>query len=503
MSLTRKMFSNSFYLFLDVIVVNLLGLIFWFFNARFLSPEEVGIVSTSINLALFLSSLSLLGFQGVLPKLIPEYLEKRQYNKIVSLSRLTLKVVLLSNTAIVLTVLLFLPLFQSLLNLPAKALIFSSFLLFSFTFSTFFGCIMWGFQNMRAFFSTDFVGVVTKLLLTIILLFFGFGYISPLIGVLLGYILIDLKRFRKSWFFPPSKEKINNREIFFDYALPYFITLVSGLVFSNFQILLLASLQGQYATGGYSIAFLIASLISIIPGVLSQALFPIISQLSVGKKIKKQSYLIRLVLRYALFIVLPLAAVLIFFSKPLLLLLRSEYIEITDILSILTTASILFGLGQLFSSNLYAIGKTKLNRNIWIVSAITFLLISPVLVSLYSAFGLAISFTLASLIFLILNYYFIKKTLKLKIDWTNLFKLTIPLFLLLFFFYIADAVEANLLIKIIFAFCGLFVYLILLVPLRFYKKEDLKILHIIVKKLPMMKKQFLILLKWFSKYVQQ
>ncbi|MFH8132050.1 MAG: oligosaccharide flippase family protein, partial [Candidatus Aenigmatarchaeota archaeon] len=185
MSLTRKMFSNSFYLFLDVIVVNLLGLIFWFFNARFLSPEEVGIVSTSINLALFLSSLSLLGFQGVLPKLIPEYLEKKQYNKIVSLSRLTLKVVLLSNTAIVLIVLLFLPLFQSLLNLPAKALIFSSFLLFSFTFSTFFGCIMWGFQNMRAFFSTDFVGVVTKLLLTIILLFFGFGYISPLIGVLL------------------------------------------------------------------------------------------------------------------------------------------------------------------------------------------------------------------------------------------------------------------------------------------------------------------------------
>lgn len=502
MGLARKMFSNSFYLFLDLLVVNLLGLIFWFFNGRFLVPEELGIVSTSINFALLLSSLSFLGFQGVLPKLIPEYLEKKQYNKIVRLSRFTLKIIIISNATLISVLLLFSPTIQSLLKLPAKALTISSFLILSFTFSTFFGCIMWGFQNMRVFFTTDFMGVIIKLFSTIILLLLGFGYTSPLIGALLGHILIDLRRFRKSWFFPPSEEKINSREIFFNYALPYFSSLIAGLVFSNFQILLLASLKSQYVTGSYSIAFLIASIISIIPGVLSQALFPIISQLSVGRKTKTQSYLIKLVLRYALFLTLPLTTVLIFFSKPLLLLLRNEYIEVIDVLSILAIASILFGLGQLFLSSLYAIGKTKLNRNIWITSAIIFLLISPILIRLYSAQGLAISFLLTSLIFLFLGYYFINKILKLRIELKNLFKLIIPLFLLSIFFYFADVVKANLLIKIIFAVFGCTVYLLVLIPLKFYRKEDLKILHIISKKLPIMKRQFLVFLKWFSRYVQ-
>ncbi|MEM5869898.1 MAG: oligosaccharide flippase family protein [candidate division WOR-3 bacterium] len=503
MSLTRKMFSNSFYLFLDLLVVNLLGLIFWFFNGRFLVPEELGIVSTSINLALLLSSLSLLGFQGVLPRLIPEYLEKKQLGKIVSLSRFTLKLILFSNTAIILILLVFSPKLQSLLNLSANALIFSSFLLLSFTFSSFFGCIMCGFQNMRAFFTTDLIGVVIKLLLTIILLFLGFGYISPLIGVLVGYILIDLRRFRKSWFFPPNKEKINCREIFFDYALPYFTSLVAGLAFSNLQILLLASLKGQYVTGSYSIAFLIASIISIIPNVLSQALFPIISQLSVGRKIKKQSYLTQLVLRYALFVMLPLAAALVFFSKPILFLLRKEYIEVTDILSTLTAASVLFGLAQLFLSVLYAIGETKLNRNIWVASALIFLLISSILINLYSAQGLAISYTLISLILLFLGHHYLQKTLILRIDWRNLLKLVVSFLLLSPFFYFADAIQASLLIKIIFAIFGGFVYLLILIPLRFYKKEDLKILHIIFEKLPIMRKQFLVFLKWFSRYVEK
>ncbi|MEM3393644.1 MAG: oligosaccharide flippase family protein [Candidatus Methanomethylicia archaeon] len=497
------MFSNSFYLFLDLLIVNFLGLVFWFFNGRFLFPEEVGIVYTSVNLATILSSLSLLGFQGVLTKLIPEYLKKNQHNKIVALSRFTLKIILISNTIIILILLLFSPTVQSLLNIPDKVLTFSSFLLLSFSLSAFFGYIILGFQNMRTFLITDFIGMAAKLILTIILFFLGFGYISPLIGVLFGYILIDLNRFKKSWFFPSSEEKIDIKEIFLEYALPYFTGITAVLVFSNFQILLLASLQGQYVTGRYSVAFLITSFISIIPFILSQALFPIISQLSVGREVEKQSYLIGLVLRYALFIMLPLAMTLIFFSKPILLLIRSEYAGVTDILSILTIASILFGLGQLFSHNLYAIGKTKLNRNIWIISAIIFLLISPILINLYSAQGLAISFTLASLIFLILGYHFIRKTITLKIDWINLLKLIIPLSLLFIFFYIADIIQANLLIKIIFAVFGGIVYLLILIPLRFYKKYDLRILYIIFEKLPIMKRQFLIFLKWFSKYVHK
>jgi len=503
MSLTRKMFSNSVYLFLDLLTVNFLGLFFWFFTGRFLLPDEVGIVSTSINLALLLSSLSLLGFQGVLLKLIPEYLEKKQNKKIVTLSRFTLKVILISNTIIILILLLFSSIIQSILKIPFQALAFSTALLLSFTFSTFFGCIMLGFQNMRLFFFTDLIGTIMKLLLTILLLTLGYGYIGPLTGVLIGYILIDLRRFRKSWFFPSNKEEIDGKELFSNYALPYFTSLIAGLVFSNFQIVLLASLQGQYVTGGYSIAFLIASVISIIPGVLSQALFPIISMLSVGNKIKKQSYLIQLVFRYAVFVMLPAATFLIFFSNPILLLLRKEYIEVGNILSILTIASFFFGLGNIFLSSLYAIGKTKLNRNIWIACALIFLLISPIFINIYSSHGLAISYLVSSTIFLFLGYHFIKKLTLLKINWKNLSKLILAFLLLLIFFKIADIIQANLIIKILFAILGGVSYLLALIPLRFYTKEDVRILSIISEKLPFGKKQLLFLIDLLSNWLEE
>jgi O-antigen/teichoic acid export membrane protein len=464
-------------------------------------PEEVGIVSTSINLALFLSSLSILGFQGVLTKLIPEYLEKKQHEKIVSLSRFTFKIILLSNLLIILILFFFFPTVQSVLNLPVQALIFSALMLLSFTFSTFFGCIMWGFQNMRTFFTTDLIGVILKVLLTLIFLIAGYGYVSPLAGVLVGYVIIDLRRFRKSWFFPASKEKIKGKEILFDYALPYFTGLIAGLVFSNFQIVLLASLQGQYVTGGYSISFLIASLISIIPNVLSQALFPIISMLSVGKKIKKQAYLLNLVLRYAVFIMLPATIFLIFFSKPILLLLRSEYLEVSNLLSILAVASVFFGLGNLFLSSLYAVGKTKLNRNIWIVSSLIFLIINPILIKLYSAQGLAISYLLSSLFFLILGYYFINKVLTLKVDWKNLSKLLFSSVLFLPFLYVADIMQLDLIIKIAFTILGGIVYLLVLVPLKFYQRDEVKILIFLGKKLPLFKNFLFKLANFLSKHV--
>jgi len=496
------MFSNSVYLFLDTLIVNIIGLLFWFFIGRFLPPNEFGIVSTSINLALFLSSLSLLGFQGVLPKLIPEYLEKKQYKKVISLSRLTIKILLISNSILILGLFLFCSKLQATLKLPPYALVVSSVMLLAFTFSTFLGCIIWGFQNMRMFFTTDLTGVITKLLLTILFLMLGFGYISPLIGVLVGYTIIDLRRFRKSWFFPASKEKINGREIFMDYALPYFITLIAGLAFSNFQIILLASLQNQYVTGTYSLSFLVASLISIVPGVLTQALFPIISMLSVGRKKQSQAYLLQTVFRYAMFIMLPAAIFLISFAKPILLLLRHEYLEATNLLSMLVVASMAFGLANLFLSSLYAAGKPKLSRNIWIVSATFFLFISPLLIKAYSSQGLAFAYLISSLLIFYLSYSFIKKVLRLKLRWKNLLKLVFSSVIFFSFLLLSDLLETSLLIKILVALSGAVAYLALLIPLKFYTQQDVRLLELIATKAPILKKQILGLAKFLSEWLE-
>jgi len=500
MSINRKLLSNSVYLFLDLFTVNLLGLIFWFFVGRFLLPGQAGVVATSINLALLLSSISFLGFQGALSKLIPEYLEKRQHGKVVGLARFSLKIIILSNVAIVSILFLLFPIVSNFIKLPSDALILSMVILFSITVSSFFGSIIYGFQDMKKFFKTDFIGVLVKVLSTLILLLLGFSYLGPLVGVLIGYILIDLMRFRKSWFFS-SPNRINGKGIFLNYSFPAFVASVTGLVFSNFQIVLLAALERQEITGIYALAFLITSVVLIISSVLSQALFPITSLLSVRRRIKKQSYLIQLVFRYTTFLILPVAIFLIFFSKPVILLLRPEYLEATTLFPTLTIAAIFFGLGQVFLSNIYAIGKTKLHRNIWILLSIMFLFLAPFLIELYSAQGLALAYLTSSVIVLILGYYFIRKILDLKIQWRNLFKVVISSVVFLSFLLFSDLSEVSLFIKISIALLGGVVYLLVLIPLRFYKSEDVRILTIFAEKSPLFRKQFFFLAKFLSKYV--
>jgi O-antigen/teichoic acid export membrane protein len=144
-----------------------------------------------------------------------------------------------------------------------------------------------------------------------------------------------------------------------------------------------------------------------------------------------------------------------------------------------------------------------LNRNIWIACALIFLLISPILINIYSSHGLAISYLISSTIFLFLGYHFLKKSILLKINWKNLSKLILAFPLLLTFFKVADIIQANLIIKILFAILGGVSYLLALIPLRFYTKEDIRILSIISEKLPFGKKQLLFLIDLLSNWLEE
>ena len=240
----------------------------------------------------------------------------------------------------------------------------------------------------------------------------------------------------------------------------------------------------------------------IIPSVLSQALFPITSLLSVGRRIKKQSYFIQLVFRYAAFLILPVAIFLVFFSRPIILLLRPEYMGATVLFPTLTLAAIFFGLSQVFLSNIYALGKTKLHRNIWIFLSIVFLVLAPILIKLYSAQGLALSYLISSALALFMGYHFIKKILNLKIRWTNLLKVVISSIIFSFFLLLADLLEVSLIIKILVALSGSIIYLAVLIPLRFYIQEDVRVLEFIAIKIPFLKKQISGLAKFLSKRLE-
>jgi stage V sporulation protein B len=501
MSSSKKLISNTAYLSLDWFIVSLIGFLYWLIAGKTLLPEEYGVVSTVVNFATFLSTISLLGISTALWKLISEYEAKKESGKIKSLIKFSYQIVLITNILILSLLLLFNEFISSILKIPVNASLLIPFAMISLTLSSISGSITYGFQNMKLFFSTDFLGVLLKDVIVVMLILLGFRYLGPIIGFIACYFLIFMLRYSKTKL-RGRDSKIDKREILLEYALPAFISSLAWTIFSNGQYALLSIIKDTRVTGIYTVALIITIPIVALPNTLSSALLPIVSSLSANHQAKKQQKrLIELVLRYSFFFSLPIALFLIIFSKQVIVIFSSEkYLEASNLFPILAMASIIYGIGSVFLSNLYAIGKTKLNRNIVLLTVFTFLILVYPLTKIYSALGMAISYFASILVLSIASYFYIRRFLNVKIPKKDFAKILISSLISFVFLYYTTKITSGLLINFALLIIAGILYLSLLLLLKFYKKEDVRILEFIASKMPFLKDKILHLVKIVERF---
>lgn len=486
----RKLVSNSFYLFLDWFVLILVGVVYTVIITKFfLKPAEYGIVNTSINLATFLSAISIFGLTSTAWKLIPEYLVKKQEGKAISLMRFSLKLIAISNTVILITFLIMPNFISKTTNLPLDVIALTGITAFLNSFALQSNSIICGFQRMKKLFLIDFLGAMAKVATSIVLLILGFRYIGPISGTIVWLATGTLLRFL-SVPFRGKTEKIDGRHILKNYAFPAFIGIMVLGLFQSGQYILLTALQNPKETGIYSLVMVMVTPIVVIPTNLGAGLFPMISELSVSRKMHSQrSRLISLVFRYSLFLMLPITLFMIIFSKQIVLIFsNAEYLAASSLFPIIAISSVLYGLGSMFLSNLYAIGKTKLNRNITIVTTIVLFVLAVPLVEMFASFGLAISYFVSVAVLYFVSHFYLKKYVKMKLPWNDTFKLAMSGLLSLFVVYLFSTLVKGLIIDFVLVAIGVVIYLLALVPLRFYNEEDVKLLNIVSEKFPRLKK---------------
>lgn len=276
------------------------------------------------------------------------------------------------------------------------------------------------------------------------------------------------------------------------------------MVFNNVPYLILTILKNPEITGFFSIAMTVTSPILFIPNILNLVSFPLISQLCVEKNAKKkQVYLINSLVRYCLFLVLPITIFLILFSREILLFFaKPEYLLSTSLFPILGPSLIIFGFMQIFLSSLYAIRKPKINRNIMIINAVLFLIFSIPLTFFFSAYGLSFAYFLSVFISLILSYMYLRKYLHIKFLWKDFSKILFSTFIFLSINYISKTIFENFVIKILILIMSGIFYLFILIPLKFYKNDDIELLKIINQKSPKLFKVYIItLIEFLSKFI--
>jgi len=502
--LGEKLISNTSYLFLDWFVLSLFSFIFWMILGKTVSPAGMGIVATSINLIMFISGLSILGIPTALTKLVPELKEKEGLKSVYSLVKLSFKPLLISLMVVSIVLLIFSNQFSlfifhdsgSSIKLVFLICIFSTIVI---SIYDFLGSVLYGLQDMRRYFLTDFVQVVLKVLFTGLLIFLTLNYFIqyenylytlPLIGFVFAHFFALFLRFNPNYLTnggSPSYKKL------FFYASPALISsLFSGWI-SRGAYIILTFLKTTEVTGIFTIAFTISSVIGVLAHTPNTGLFPIISALSSHKKTKKkQGYLIGLVLRYSLFLIIPLSLLLIVFSKHAVLLFsKPEFLPSTQYFPILIPGAILSGIGVILNSNLYAIGKPKIRRNITVFSSLIFLISSLILTYYFSALGLSFAYFITMLFKSLVSFIYIKRSIKLNFFIGDLSKILLSSLLILLILFIIRPFIPNVFVLAVVLFPVSLVYLGLLLFANFYRVEDVRILRYFGEKIPALGKYIL------------
>lgn len=501
MQIGKKLISNTIYLFLDWFSLTLFGFLFWLVAAKTLSPEGYGIVVTVVNFIMLVTTFTSLGIGPAVIKLIPEFVARKKIKDAYSLVKFSTKLLLIILVPIMLLLLLFSQNLSTLLKIPLIAILLC---IFSIFFSSFFGLfysVLLGFQNMKKCFLVDSTYLSIRIVISLILVFLGFHYYGFLVGILLSWFLGLFLIIDKHYF--KLTTSISHKKLFY-YSIPAFITTMASALMTYTPNIILMILKYPEITGIFAVAFTLSSIIRVIPSVFTQALVPIISGLSIKRDPKtQQSYLIALVFRYALFLILPISFLLLLFSKyAVLLFSKYAFIEATSYLSILVPASLLAGMGSIFLFNIYAIGKPKTQRNILVAVAITFLLISIPLTKYYSATGLSFGYLSAMILLFFLSAFYIKKYIGLKLFVSDILKVIISSALIALVLFFLKPFISNIVTLLSISIPVGLLYLFSLLFLKFYRKEDIKILEFFAERVPKnVARYFYILINFLSKYV--
>jgi len=260
--------------------------------------------------------------------------------------------------------------------------------------------------------------------------------------------------------------------------------LLNYNIIANSTYIIVNIIKSATVTGIFGIAMVISSAVAVIPNVLSSAIFPIISGMSADKNsLKSQKRLTDYTIRYTLFLTLPIIFTLVIFPEYFILLFSTpEYLDARILLPILAIASLFLGLANALNRVIYAIKKPKLFQNILIVISILFLVVTPLFTFWKSDFGMAIGYILTMTIYLILSFVYVSKHLHIKFPANDIIKMLFSCVVPFLLIYFVKGHIPNMWIAFFVSGIACLLYCLILLKLKFYKNDDLRILRSVSKK---------------------
>lgn len=309
------LYRSSFYLILDNIANTAFGFFFWLVSARLFTSEEIGFATTIISVIGIITSFSLLGLDTAILRYLPKSNDKTRL--IGSTINLIVLVSIIGALIFLFLTPFISPKLTFILESNKSILMFIAFTLLWALF-TYVDCVLIALRKSGIILIKSTIFGFFKILILIFLTVFGvFGILgSYYIAALIGFLFSSLYfRYRFIIDFSLIKRMFN-------FSTANYIAGIFWMIPRMVLPIIITNIIGPESTAYFYVTLMIAGLLFVVPGAVSQSLLTEVSydRKDLDKKVKK-AYL------FNFLILTPAIILIIVFGKAALSLFNPEYVK--------------------------------------------------------------------------------------------------------------------------------------------------------------------------------
>ncbi|MBE6493785.1 MAG: flippase [Methanosphaera stadtmanae] len=407
MSVATRVVKNSSLLLFASIINNIMSFILTLFTARYLGTYNFGLIS---------SANSLVGVFGIFCDLGLSTYAIREVSRNNELTDFYFGTTLVFRILFTVITFIVYALFVINSNFTQEGInvmiLFGIYMIFN-SFVLFFYSLFQSNENMQYQTIGNAIYSISVLLIILIMIFdncnvtiVAAGYPIAMFLSLLYSLYITVKYYPR---FKLCRKPKFIKKLFIK-GIPFGITAVFTSIYFWIALIVLTFLSGSVAVGLFSSSQKLLLVVAAIFTLLSNAVFPVMSELFTVDK-EKLAHLFHKLLKFMLMIGLPMAiGCFIFDTEIINIIYGAEYLEGAITLSILIWAGVFMLLSGMCSTLLGSINKQFTVTKIAAIGAIVSIILNCILISLYSYIGASISTVFTEFIILFMMMSVISRT---------------------------------------------------------------------------------------------
>jgi O-antigen/teichoic acid export membrane protein len=420
----KKAARGVLYLYLSSVITMVFGYLYWAIVSKMVTPDAVGLASTTVSIATLVSILTIFGVPVGVQRFLGKSFGNHDANAFRSYFMAGMTFLVLSGGVTALILVSLSGFVSSFIGIPLSFIVIAAIMVFTGGLATLFRVAYTASIRTDIPLYSSVIASAARLALGVVFISVGLEALGVAVGYLisglvlltflaiLGTKLLGLRVLRLTFF--------HTKEIVQAGFVNWMPTVIATMG-TQLSVIAVYGFHGSFEAGLYYISFAMASVISSVSASVMGLSFPILSGMTDGRKRACWR-----AIRMALVFTVPLAASLAAYPEVALGFFSSDYVVASNMLLVLLFATVPQGLIDGVNFLAYAYGKYRLvlvmGLAISVPRTVMYMLLTPSMGGLGAAFAL-LSGTVIGLV----TAFGVTNRIGLKFQWKDLIVAFIPL----------------------------------------------------------------------------